>query len=505
MITQHDVNDMAKRCIFGFDEQMFQPETPAHHIASHAPLGYIFFRSAFDACTRLEDVQALLQRIKTEHASHSLLLGLDQEGGQVERLNACVFPGLASPYTLGQAVEQGHSALAHKHYTLMAEGLKSIGFTLNFFPTLDVHQTPQNPIIGNRSFSESPEVVKAVGEIVIRSHHAAGIQSVLKHYPGHGNGVVDSHHALPELVYSPEEEANFLSLATLEVAGALPWVMVAHGAYSAIQTTPHYPASCDATVIQRLRHSGFKGIIITDDLDMRGVLDAFEGNQLQACIAALNAGVDVLLFREAGKKEETLLHELARAVERGDIHPTQYQESLQRIRSLSQPPQATARNTRNTEALFTEAQALHHALAPFTLPDTLQVDPFRRIQLRLPSPELLPHYEMDDAHHVGFSAYLETAFGVPVASYYYEVGDVHPPQGEDDHETLIITLVWLPKVGQALLNTEPLNKAKKLILNIGSPMPSTEGQHLFNIAGWRPLQQKAVAQHLAQILKPYSI
>jgi beta-glucosidase-like glycosyl hydrolase len=256
-----------------------------------------------------------------------------------------------------------------------------------------------------------------------------------------------------------------------------------------------------------LRQSGFDGIIITDDLDMRGVLDAFDGNQFQACIAALNAGVDVLLFREAGEKEEALLHELARAVERGEIDATQHRESLNRIqRKAHALPTATTTPTLQRDALFQKARQLHQQLASVVIPTSITVAPFNRVRLLLPTPESLPHYGMDTPHHSGFANYLQEALQAPIQLNYYE--DTTPVEPYTEVDVLTLAVVWLPKVGQGVYSSISRAGDKGLVLNIGAPVTMGVQElpnNVLDVGGWRPLQQEALAQHLAKALMPYRI
>jgi beta-N-acetylhexosaminidase len=525
---------LAHRCVFGFDAEQFQEGTAAYRLSRLNPLGYIFFRAAFDACTDVAAIQSLLKRVM-QHHTHPLFLGLDQEGGQVERLPATLFPGLASPYALGQAWQTGLHDCVHDHYTLLANGLATLGFNLNFFPTLDVHQTPKNPIIGNRSFSESPETVYACGHIAIKAQHQAGIQSVLKHYPGHGNGTIDSHHALPDLIYSPEEEHNFLRLASSDNPKNPPWVMLAHGAYAHLQKRPRFPASCDETIIQRLRQKGFQGVTITDDLDMRGILDAFPGSetqqQLQACITALNAGVDVLLFRGAGLREEAILNGLTDALMNGTLNPETHTQSMQRVQcSVNTMKQAcTAETFPHATPVSTEVQnqwqeqafQLHQAIQPAVckpLSDYLKQRtmaheaPFGHIDLYVPERAVLPHYCMDAPDHADFRRWLETSSELPVTLRVYT--DSTPDEAlkalrhttnkaentSEVKKTLYLGVVWLPKVGlawhEALMSSSEAGRTFWL-LNLGSPV---ETSSVLNIAGWRPLQQQAFAHYIGQQL-----
>ncbi|MFN9690516.1 MAG: glycoside hydrolase family 3 N-terminal domain-containing protein [Vampirovibrionales bacterium] len=503
---QTSLESIVARCMFGFDAAMFAEDTEAFQLANLNPLGYIFFRHHFDECTSLDDLESLLDRVKARHP-HPLFLGLDQEGGQVERLPSHLFHGGISPFTVGE-VERltPETELAKRYYDWQSKGLASLGFNLNFFPTLDAHLNPQNPIIGNRAFSSDPTEIKRLGRLAIDAQSTYGIQSVLKHYPGHGNGTVDSHLALPTLTFSEAEESSFVDLMQVSPT---TWLMLAHGVYPRLQgTQTNLPASCDKGIVtERLRqHWGFKGITITDDLNMQGLLDAFHGDQIQASLTALNAGVDVLLFREAGKRELEIVEALAHALVDGRLDLDLHEASLARLAEartvLSSPLQQPDVST--LESIWHQTiEALHETTVNAIFADAKGVLNLENTLVIEPLASLLPHYAME--YEKGSLTQRFLPEGATV--YAYDETDMSALSNAlNTHHGDVLTVVWLPHIGKSLLDALNLRQASRetassqtVVLNIGTPVEGVYTSFKFiNLGTARPPTiQKALARLFA--------
>jgi beta-N-acetylhexosaminidase len=292
-----------------------------------------------------------------------LWMGIDQEGGPVERLSPEQVPSLPSAQSLTYLTAEAQ----HKAVTSQAKALSSLGFNMTFSPVLDVNTEATNPVIGPRAYSADPQQVSEMGYRVWQAYQAQGLLAVGKHFPGHGGGVVDSHEALPVLPLSPVHIAPFQSLIT----AGLPAVMVAHGYYAGACEDTRTPASLSPKVIQQLLRQGlgFEGLVITDDLQM----GAIEGDPVEVAIRALAAGNDMLLYREAGDKEWAVLNGIVRALQDGRLSITQHQQAIERIATakLSLLKQASADETLAVSpmagyptpaALIDEATALNLAV-----------------------------------------------------------------------------------------------------------------------------------------------
>jgi beta-N-acetylhexosaminidase len=498
------LKSIVQRCILGFDASIFEEGSDAFFLADLHPLGYIFFRHHFDDCASLDDVRTLLDRVKARHP-HPLFLGLDQEGGQVERLPSRLFHGGLSPFTIGEVERLNpETELAKRYYDWQSQGLASVGFNLNFFPTLDAHLNSQNPIIGNRAFSSNPSEIKRLGKLAIEAQSAYGIQSVLKHYPGHGNGTVDSHLALPTLDFTEAEESSFVELMQADAThGKLPWVMLAHGTYPHLQEAQtSLPASCDKGIVtDRLRdHWGFKGITITDDLNMHGLLDAFNGDQVQASLTALNAGVDVLLFREAGHRERLVVEALATALVDGRLDVATHEASVARLnqaRTFLNPKELAVL----LDAPWHQAiDGLHNEAVQTIFADFKGIlNPQNTLVLE-PHASMLPHYAMEYEKHSLTRRFLPKTCTV----HAYDESDLSVfEKSLNTHNGDLLAIVWLPHVGKTLLDALEVRQAsskttssRTIILNIGTPLEGGYPLYEFiNLGTARPITiQKTLAR-----------
>ena len=226
------------------------------------------------------------------------LIGIDQEGGSVIR--ATSLPQAPAAMALGALADE---ALAEQVGAAVARGLRSLGINWNFAPVLDVNNNPANPVIGERSFGEDPALVTRMARAWMRGSLREGVACCVKHFPGHGDTHVDSHHALPTVDKSLAElEAlellPFRALASGEQAA--PAIMTAHIVYP--QIDPEYPATLSHAMLTGLLREriGYQGVIITDALMMKAVYDRY--GHAKAAVLALRAGADMPLAQ--GSKEE---------------------------------------------------------------------------------------------------------------------------------------------------------------------------------------------------------
>jgi beta-N-acetylhexosaminidase len=220
-----------------------------------------------------------------------LLIAIDYEGGTVYTPVTLGFPYL--PTNMMIAASRNVENAASLFFTVALE-LKSIGIHINFAPVIDVNINPANPIIGVRSFGSDTLLVGDMGAALIAGMQNAGIMAVAKHFPGHGETVVDSHLDLPRLVMSKEEfERTHLPPFKQAVDNGVMGVMTAHIIYDFFDETN--PATFSPKIIKDLlkERLGFNGIVISDSLDMGGAIKG--SNMTQAAIKSLSSGVDIIL------------------------------------------------------------------------------------------------------------------------------------------------------------------------------------------------------------------
>lgn len=256
------------------------------------PWAFILFR---EACVTRDQVRALCADLR-EAVGHDAIIYIDQEGGRVARLKAPEWPVWPAAAAYGAAFENekptGHEA-AYLGHRLMAHELKSIGVDGDYAPVLDVNIKGAHEIVGDRSFSPDPKAIAVLGRAALEGLHDGAVSGCIKHMPGHGRAMADSHLALPRVSASTDELQfdvfPFAALADAEAA------MTAHIVYEAWD--PDRPATCSPTVIEKIIRGeiGFQGLLMSDDLDMKALQYAFNGGLAERADAALKAGCDVVL------------------------------------------------------------------------------------------------------------------------------------------------------------------------------------------------------------------
>lgn len=285
--------------------------------------GVIFFSRDINS---KEQFQNLISDIKSKSAE-KLFLSIDQEGGRVERTENIYPKRLSQRF----AYQKGDDYLKTQTEN-MAQELKEFGINLNFAPCADVNTNPDNPIIGERSFSNNPDdVIKGI-EIVTKAYRKYGIIPCVKHYPGHGDADKDSHLTLPKIDLSLEEmERIHIKPFKYAVENGIEMIMAAH-LHCTCFDKDIIPSSLSSNAIGYLRNKlNYNGVIISDDMVMKGVQDF---GSLEACIMAIRAGVDMFIFRDADRKTYELILELVQTIKTDKELEQKIIESNSRIQKL---------------------------------------------------------------------------------------------------------------------------------------------------------------------------
>jgi len=256
------------------------------------PWSFILFR---EACVSKEQVRALCADLR-EAAGHDAIVYIDQEGGRVARLKPPEWPEFPAAAGYGFLYERDQAygaASARLGYRLMAHELKSIGVDGDFAPVCDVLIEGADQIVGDRAFSRKADAIAALAGAALQGLHYGGVTGCVKHMPGHGRALSDSHLTLPRVKASDPElaldVAPFAQLADAEAA------MTAHIIYEAWDEGR--PATCSPVVIEQIIRGriGFQGLLMSDDLDMKALQFAINGGLAERAQAALKAGCDVVL------------------------------------------------------------------------------------------------------------------------------------------------------------------------------------------------------------------
>jgi beta-N-acetylhexosaminidase len=296
-------------------------------------------------------------------------VGIDQEGGRVARLRSpfTEWPPMA---VLGRS---GDPALARKFAGALAAELKAVGISLDYAPVLDVHTNPKNPVIGDRALSEKPEIVAKLGQVIIEELQKAGVAACGKHFPGHGDTGTDSHLELPIVEHAPDRlrAIEFVPFKAAIEAG-VAFIMTAHVLVTSIDD--ERPATLSSKIVRALLREelGFNGVIVSDDLEMKAIVDSYEPGE--AAVAAIAAGCDALLMCGSGKPanielQAQALEALIHAVEDDRLPIKRVEDALERnrrakerfLRAWRPPTAAQLRTTIGSE----QHRAISEQMAEF--------------------------------------------------------------------------------------------------------------------------------------------
>ena len=263
------------------------------------PAGFILFRRN---CENQGQMLRLTDSLRQLSGRGDVSILIDQEGGRVARMRPPEWPAFppaekfanlyrAAPSSAIEAVRANARALA-----LM---LRSVGVNVNALPLLDVRQEGASDIIGDRALGSEPMQVAALGRAVLDGMASAGVVGIIKHIPGHGRALVDSHKELPVVTASPNELET--DLEPFERLASAPMGMTAHVVYTAWD--PEHPASLSPSIIRDIirERIGFDGWLMSDDLGM----EALKGDFASRAAGVVAAGCDVALHC-SGKMEEMI-------------------------------------------------------------------------------------------------------------------------------------------------------------------------------------------------------
>ncbi|HEY6662042.1 MAG TPA: beta-N-acetylhexosaminidase [Sphingomicrobium sp.] len=263
------------------------------------PAGFILFRRN---CEDPEQLLRLTDSLRDLSGRADLPILIDQEGGRVVRMRPPAWPAFppaerfADLYALApsSAIEAARS-----NARAIALSLRACGINVNALPLLDVRQEGASDIIGDRALGSEPMQVAALGRVVLDGMASAGVVGIVKHMPGHGRALVDSHEELPVVKASADELES--DLEPFERLASAPMGMTAHVVYTAWD--PDRPASLSPTVIGDIIRGriGFDGFLMSDDLGM----EALQGNFGDRAAGVVAAGCDAALHC-SGKMEEMI-------------------------------------------------------------------------------------------------------------------------------------------------------------------------------------------------------
>lgn len=291
--------------------------------------------------------QAVLTNQYQSLARVPLLITSDGEWGLGMRLDSTI----SYPYQMALGAVQNNELL-YKMGLEVAKDYKRIGMYMNLAPDVDVNNNPKNPVINFRSFGENKYNVTSKGAAYMKGMQDGGILVSLKHFPGHGDTDVDSHYDLPKLPFSKArldtlEIYPFRELIREGAAG----VMIAHMNIPALDSIPNMPSTLSKPIVTGIlkEELGFKGIIISDAMEMKGVVKYFKDGE--ADVMAIIAGNDII---ELSENSDRAIKLVRKAVREGRISQAQIDESVKKILTAKYWAGLNARDTIKETNVFEE-------------------------------------------------------------------------------------------------------------------------------------------------------
>jgi len=296
--------------------------------------GVILFR---ENTVTADQTTKLVSAYQEAAEKYGLLISIDQEGGIVTRLQT----GTDMPGNMALGATRSEE-LAEKVGRTIGEELNALGINMNFGPVLDVNNNPDNPVIGVRSFGEDPKLVANLGNAYIKGLHETGTAATAKHFPGHGDTAVDSHVGLPAVPHDLDRLKK-VELYPFQQAmdSGIDAIMSAHVTFPKIDDTKaiskkdgtevSVPGTLSHKILTGLMREemGFKGVIVTDAMNMGAIADHF--GSVDAAIRAVKAGADVLLMPVGIVEVANGIYD---SVKSGDISIERIEQSVERILTL---------------------------------------------------------------------------------------------------------------------------------------------------------------------------
>lgn len=273
-----------------------------------------------ELCTEIQSLRSSMQ----DRAP--LFIGIDMEGGRVHRLK--------SPFTIWPAVrklgELDNVTVTFNFANRMGLELKAVGINLDYAPCVDIFTNPKNTVIGDRAVGSEVESVAKHGSALVRGYIKADIISCVKHFPGHGNTLADSHDELPI------EDCDLKRLEDFEIIpfrrafkARVEMAMTSHILFPNID--PKWPVTLSEIFLKKVIREDcrFKGLLISDDLGMKALTKNFDPDLIP--VRAIQAGIDLLLYCNEPETPPIALESLLGALAQGQLDPKYIESQSQKI------------------------------------------------------------------------------------------------------------------------------------------------------------------------------
>ncbi|MFB8773373.1 glycoside hydrolase family 3 protein [Streptomyces broussonetiae] len=276
---------------------------------------------------------ALTAQLRAER--DDVLVAIDEEGGDVTRLEVRTGSSFPGNHALG-AVDD--TDLTRQVAYALGRRLAACGVNFNWAPSADVNSNPDNPVIGVRSFGADPGLVARHTAAYVTGLQSAGVAACTKHFPGHGDTAVDSHHAMPRIDADPEVlAARELAPFHAAIAAGTKAVMSAHILVPALD--PDHPATLSPRVLTELLRGdlGYGGLIVTDGMEMQAIAGTYGIER--GSVLAIAAGADAICVGGGLADDDTvrrLRDALVAAVRAGELAEERLADAAERVRALAQ-------------------------------------------------------------------------------------------------------------------------------------------------------------------------
>ncbi|WP_238881256.1 beta-N-acetylhexosaminidase [Clostridium sp. YIM B02551] len=304
-------------------------EATKNFLSKHQLAGLILFK--FNMIDKPQ-TKKLTKDIQNLSKENKFFIATDQEGGRIDKIPT--ENKTKSAREIGNTKDPNN---AYKAASIIGSDLKTLGLNLDFAPVMDVDTNPNNPVIGDRAFSNDPKIVGEFGVKFIEGLHSQGILATAKHFPGHGDTTGDSHKELVK-VNQPLQRIENVELYPFRkaVENNVDMIMVGHIVVPALDDDKT-PASLSKKMMTSLlkEKMGFKGVVITDAFDMKAITQNYDIKS--AVMKSINAGADIILMPVAlipGENDteyEEIVRFIKEKVQAGEIQESRINDAVARI------------------------------------------------------------------------------------------------------------------------------------------------------------------------------
>lgn len=322
-VTPEDITQVDVATVAGEDTKKAYEQYPVG--------GIVYFSRNIQGPEQLSEMLAKTRDYAEEIAGVPVFLGVDEEGGEVSRVAGNTNFSVTRYESMRAIGDSKDTSQAYDVGKTLASYLKELGFNIDFAPNADVITNSGNTVIGNRSFGEDPQLVADMTSQVVKGLQDNGVSACLKHFPGHGGTVEDSHEGRAYTDKTLEEMEEKELLPFKEGIKADPDFIMAGHISIPKSLGDNTPASLSEKVLTGLLRDqyGYDGIIITDALNMKAVSGVY--SPAEASVKAILAGADMLLMPDDFR---AAYNGVLEAVEEGDLSEERIDASVERILRL---------------------------------------------------------------------------------------------------------------------------------------------------------------------------